>query len=81
MSPTRQTGTDETVRSALAHHLGEADPVLFEHIGVRAIPSYPPGYMASLSTDTPGFTRAGWCFSGVSVTHVVAEAERIAARF
>jgi len=65
----------------LAIHLSDADPVVFEHIGVRSIPSYPPGYMDSLSTQSADFTRAGWCFSGVSVTHVVAEAERIAATF
>lgn len=81
MSPTLQTGSHETVKAALAKHLGEAEPVVFEHIGVRSIPSYPPGYMDSLSTETADFTRAGWCFSGVSVTHVVAEAERIANHF
>ena len=37
--------------------------------------------MASLPEESVDFTRAGWCFSGVSVTHVVAEAERIADHF
>ena len=81
MSPTLQTGSHETVKAALTKHLGSAEPVVFEHIGVRSIPSYPPGYMASLPEESVDFTRAGWCFSGVSVTHVVAEAERIADHF
>ena len=65
----------------MRHLLSESTPVVFEHIGVRRIPSYPPGYMASLMSEDQSFTRAGWFFSGVSVTHVVAEAERIADRF
>lgn len=81
MSPTLQTGSEDAVKASLAHHLSDAEPVVFEHIGVRSIPSYPPGYMDSLTTESADFTRAGWCFSGVSVTHVVAEAERIAAVF
>jgi len=81
MSPTLQTGSHESVKAALTKHLGTAEPVVFEHIGVRSIPSYPPGYMASLSAESVDFTRGGWCFSGVSVTHVVAEAERIADHF
>ena len=36
--------------------------------------------MSKLYTDRE-YTRAGWFYSGVSVTHVVAEAERIADLF
>jgi len=81
MSPAAQTGTDADVKAALRHLLCEAEPVLFEKIGERTIPSYPPGYMASLDPTDAAFTRASWFYSGVSVTHVVAEAERIAALF
>ena len=81
MSPAVRGATDEDVKRSLSLYLCDADPVVFERIGERRIPSYPPGYMASLSTDEPGFTRAGWFYSGVSITHVVAEAERIAEVF
>ena len=36
----------------------------------RRIPKYPPGYMGSLETGEAEYTRSGWFFSGVSVTHV-----------
>ena len=78
MSPAARGATEEDVKRSLSTYLCNAKPVVFERIGERRIPSYPPGYMTSLSTDEPAFTRAGWFFSGVSVTHVVAEAERIA---
>ena len=81
MAPASRGEDHDAVRAALRHLLCDAEPVLFEHIGMRKIPSYPPGYMASLTGVSNEFTQAGWCFSGVSVTHVVAEAERIADRF
>ena len=81
MAPSARSSSHEEVKASLRHLLSESTPVVFEHIGVRRIPSYPPGYMASLMSEDQSFTRAGWFFSGVSVTHVVAEAERIADRF
>ena len=78
MSPAARGATDEDVKRSLQTYLCEAKPVLFEKIGERRIPSYPPGYMASLEVSNPEFSRAGWFYSGVSITHVVAEAERIA---
>mgnify|MGYP003312451411 FL=1 len=78
MSPAARGATDEDVKHSLQTYLCEAKPVLFEKIGERRIPSYPPGYMASLEVSNPEFSRAGWFYSGVSITHVVAEAERIA---
>ena len=81
MAPSVRSSSHEEVEASLRHLLSESTPVVFEHIGVRRIPSYPPGYMASLMSEDQSFTRAGWFFSGVSVTHVVAEAERIADRF
>jgi len=78
MSPAQRGASDEDVKGSLRTYLCEADPVMFEKIGERRIPSYPPGYMASLSALTSEFTRASWYQSGVSITHVVAEAERIA---
>ena len=78
MSPAARGATDEDVKRSLQTYLCKAKPVLFEKIGERRIPSYPPGYMASLEVSNPEFSRAGWFYSGVSITHVVAEAERIA---
>lgn len=78
MSPVARGATEEDVKRSLRTYLCEADPVVFEKIGERRIPSYAPGYMASLEVSNPTFTRAGWFYSGVSITHVVAEAERIA---
>jgi protoporphyrinogen oxidase len=78
MSPVARGATEEDVKRSLRTYLCEAEPVVFEKIGERRIPSYPPGYMASLKVSNPKFTRAGWFYSGVSITHVVAEAERIA---
>jgi hypothetical protein len=45
------------------------------------VPSYPPGYLASLQPSSLQYSRAGWFYSGVSITHVVAEAERMADAF
>ena len=55
--------------------------VLFSKIGVRRIPSYKPGYMAKVSNYDNNRNLVGWSVSGVSITHVVCEAERIAELF
>ncbi len=56
-------------------------PALFEKIGTRRIPRFPPGYMKSIAEKKYDFSVAGWTGSGVSVTHVVDEAERISELF
>lgn len=81
MSPVQRGANDEDVKRSLRTYLCKAEPVVFERIGERRIPSYPPGYMASLELTKSAFTRASWYQSGVSITHVVAEAERIADAF
>ena len=81
MSPNSRRASEVEVKEDLKKILCKHDPVLFECIGERRIPKYPPGYMGSLDTGEAEYTRSGWFFSGVSVTHVVAEAERIAERF
>ena len=81
MSPNSRTASEIQVREDLKKILCKHDPVLFECIGERRIPKYPPGYMSSLHTSNVEYTRSGWYFSGVSITHVVAEAERIAKIF
>ena len=64
-----------------AEKLLAKDPVLFVKIGERKIPSYPPGYMADLKQLNNDCSYAGWSISGVSITHVVDEAERFAELF
>ena len=81
MSPNSRGASEVEVKEDLKKILCKHDPVLFECIGERRIPKYPPGYMGSLDTGEAEYTRSGWFFSGVSITHVVAEAERIAERF
>ena len=56
-------------------------PALLEKIGTRRIPRFPPGYMRSIAEKEYDFSIAGWTGSGVSITHVVDEAERISELF
>lgn len=81
MSPVARNASKEEVRLCLKQILCPNEPILFQHIGHRRIPKYPPGYMYGLAKTSEHFTRAGWFYSGVSVTHVVAEAERITSLF
>ena len=67
-----------TVRKSLAEFFGNNEPVLFENIGTRSIPRFKPGHMDKISKLTYEFTYLGWSVSGVSITHVVDEVERLA---
>ena len=58
-----------------------SEPVLFTKIGQRKIPRYKPGHMSRISKISPDFSIIGWSVSGVSVTHVVDESERVAELF
>ncbi len=80
MAPTSRASSEEAVRACLKQILTHSEPVIFKKIGTRKIPIYAPGYMSELDTDRE-YTRGGWFYSGVSVTHVVSEAERIADLF
>ena len=55
--------------------------VIFSKIGERKIPSYKPGYMSKISNFGNDRNLVGWSVSGVSITHVVCEADRIAELF
>ena len=78
----RWDGEEAAVRDALANLPGfSPEPVLFQKIGERSIPRFPPGHLSSLSKFGEDFSLAGWTASGVSVTHVVDEAERISELF
>lgn len=82
MAPhSRWDGDESKIRDALKHHLGDCEPVLFENLGKRKIPCYPPGYMQNVAKQQFEFNCVGWGVSGVSITHVVDEAERICEKF
>ena len=80
MAPSSRSSNGEAVRACLKQILTHSEPIIFKKIGTRIIPIYAPGYMSKLDMNRE-YTRAGWFYSGVSVTHVVAEAERIADLF
>ena len=80
MAPSSRSSSEEAVRTCLKQILTHSEPIIFKKIGTRKIPIYAPGYMSNLDINKE-YTRAGWYYSGVSVTHVIAEAERIADLF
>ncbi len=81
MVPHNRWDKDEQKVIQCAEKLLAKDPVLFVKIGERKIPSYSPGYMANLKRLNDECSYAGWSISGVSITHVVDEAERFAELF
>ena len=76
----RWDGQDESIL-ACAESLLAKQPELFAKIGERKIPKYPPGYMKMIAQMDYQCSYVGWSVSGVSITHVVDEAERIAELF
>ena len=81
MVPHNRWDKDEQKVLECAEKLLAKDPVLFVKIGERKIPSYSPGYMRNLNQLSSECSYAGWTISGVSITHVVDEAERFAELF
>ena len=77
----RWNGDLQTIERWAKNLISLKEPVIFEFLGEKYIPSYPPGYMSSISKQKVDFTQVGWGFSGVSITHVIAEAERISEIF
>ena len=79
---TRWDANEQSVREALRELDGfSGEPAIFQKIGERKIPRYPPGYLSSLMDYKGDLSFSGWTGSGVSVTHVVDEAERISELF
>ena len=79
---TRWDGNKQSVREALRELDGfSGEPAILQRIGERKIPRYPPGYLSSLMNYKGDLSLSGWTGSGVSVTHVVDEAERISELF
>ena len=82
MAPHTRWGGDESeILNSIERLLSDKKPVLFRNLGVQTIPSYPPGYMQGLSQKFTDCSYVGWGMSGVSITHVVDEAERVAELF
>ena len=77
----RWDGEEASVKQALRRVFTKANPVLFTHIGERSIPRYLPGHLQSIAKKKSECSQAGWSVSGVSITHVVDQAERIAELF
>tara|TARA_Y100001934_G_C11967927_1_gene592654 strand:- start:281 stop:550 length:270 start_codon:yes stop_codon:yes gene_type:complete len=78
----RWDGNEQSVREALRKMDGfSGEPAILQKIGEREIPRYPPGYLSSLMNYSGDLSLSGWTGSGVSVTHVVDEAERISELF
>jgi len=57
------------------------NPVMFKKIGERKIPDYKPGHMTKMSQISLECSFVGWYYSGVSITHVIDQSERIAEFF
>ncbi len=74
---TRWNQSNDSVLSC-AEQLLAAKPAIFSCIGTQKIPTYKPGHMQNIKQTTLDCTYVGWGVSGVSITHLVAEAERLA---
>tara|TARA_B100000459_G_scaffold146755_1_gene113854 strand:- start:1235 stop:2494 length:1260 start_codon:yes stop_codon:yes gene_type:complete len=77
----RWDGDERKIIDSIETNLSRKKPSLFQNLGVQTIPSYPPGYMQELSQKSIDCSYVGWGASGVSITHVVDEAERVAELF
>ncbi len=82
MAPhSRWDGDENKIIDSIGKNLTRNKPSLFQNLGVQTIPSYPPGYMQEISQNSMDCSYVGWGVSGVSITHVVDEAERVAELF
>ena len=76
----RWDGDPNSVKEC-AESLIAPNPVMFTKIGERQIPKYKPGCMGKLSQIDLNCSFVGWHYSGVSITHVVDQSERLAELF
>lgn len=70
----------ESVQTAVQRFMGPAQPVIIESIGVRQIPRFWPGHLQRMAEKELDCSYIGWSYSGVSITHVVDEVERLVER-
>lgn len=68
---------EQTILEATKPFLGSKSPALFEKIGVRQIPTFLPGHLQKMTEKKCDCSYIGWSYSGVSITHVVDEIERM----
>ena len=81
MVPHCRWDKDDSSIKKCAESLIAPNPEIFAKIGEREIPKYEPGHMSRIEKMETTCSYAGWCYSGVSITHVVDESERIADLF
>lgn len=79
MVPHRRWNQSKDSVLTCAEQLLAANPAIFSCIGTRKIPTYRPGHMMKITQAPLNCSYVGWGVSGVSITHAVAEAERLAA--
>jgi len=74
----RWDGDEDSLRQAVETMLCPAEPVLFEVLGTRRVPHVRPGHMQRVAKHAEPWSWIGWSATGVAITHVVSEAERLA---
>lgn len=74
----RWDGDEDSLRQAVETMLCPAEPVLFEVLGTRRVPHVRPGHMRRVAEHAAPWSWIGWSATGVAITHVVSEAERLA---
>ncbi len=74
----RWDGEERSLRQAVETMLCPAGPVLFEVLGTRRVPHVRPGHMQRVAEHAAPWSWIGWSATGVAITHVVSEAERLA---
>ena len=74
----RWDGEEESLRAALRKVLCPAEPVVFEVLGTRRVPRVGPGHMQRVAEHDAPWSWIGWSATGVAITHVISEAERLA---
>ena len=74
----RWDGEEGSLRKTVKQMLCPAEPVLFEVLGTRRVPHVRPGHMQRVAEHAAPWSWIGWSATGVAITHVVSEAERLA---
>ena len=74
----RWDGEEGSLRTTVKQMLCPSEPVLFEVLGSRRVPHVRPGHMQRVAEHAAPWSWIGWSATGVAITHVVSEAERLA---
>lgn len=82
MVPHRRWDMDEmSIKLCVERLFNAKDPLLFKNLGEKHIPSFKPGHLSKMKRLAHDCSYTGWSVSGVSITHIVDQAERIAELF